>query len=312
MAVVTSDFLEGVLTSFRALFARDFSAAEALQGWSDLAIKMDSEGEINTYEWFGTVPVMQDVTNDIVAIKGLSEYNFSIRNREYQSAIEVARAALERDRLNLVTPRISQLAGEAARHPGQLIFDLFATPGNAFDGVAFFADTRVIGSSANIDNLLAGTGVTVAAFQTDLAAARAAMRLFQDDNGRALNIVGNTIVIPAGLEQVAWQALNVDQSGLLDRSVMPVSESGVMKGRGYTVIVNPFLTDATDWYLLHNGGPTMRPFVFQEEKSPVLESDTNPNSRENIVKRKFLYSVYGRYAVGVTDPRLAIKTVVAG
>jgi hypothetical protein len=43
----------------------------------------------------------------------------------------------------------------------------------------------------------------------------------------------------------------------------------------------------------------------------VLESDTNPNSRENIVRRKFLYSAYGRYAVGVTDPRLGIKVVNA-
>jgi phage major head subunit gpT-like protein len=51
----------------------------------------------------------------------------------------------------------------------------------------------------------------------------------------------------------------------------------------------------------------MRPFVWQVEKRPVLESDTDPNSRENILKRKFLYSVYGRYNVGVTDPRLGVK-----
>lgn len=312
MAVVSSDFLDGVLTTFRALFARDFSAAEALQGWSDLAMRMDSSGELNTYEWFGTVPQIQDVTNDVVDIRGLEEYNFTIRNREYQGAIEVARTALERDQLNLITPRISQLAGEAARHPGQLLFQLFQTPGNAFDGAAFFADTRVIGESANIDNLAAGTGVTVAQIQADLAASRATMRLFQDDRGRPLNIVGNTIVVPPALEQPMWQALNVAQAGQLDRQVLPVTEGGIMRGQGYTVITNPYLTDVTDWYLLYNGGPTMRPFVYQVEKAPVLESDTNPNSRENIVKRKFLYSVYGRYAVGVTDPRLAIKVVNAG
>lgn len=308
MAVVSSDFLEGVLTSFRALFAREFNGAMALQGWTELAIRADSDGEQNTYEWFGTVPRMQNVSHDQVIIRGLDEYNFSITNEEFQAAIEVSRAALERDRLDLVTPRIQQLAGEAARHPGQLIFEMLEDNPEAYDGTAFFANTRAIGESANIDNILAGTGTTVAQFQADLAAARAQMRLFEDDRGRPMNLIGNAIVVPPALEQVAWQALNVNQEGSLNAQVIPATTNGILNGSGYTLAVDPYLTDADDWYLLHLGGPAMRPFVWQVEKVPVLESDTNPNDRENIIKRKFLYSVYGRYNVGVTDPRLGVKT----
>ncbi len=309
MSIVSSDFLQGVLTNYRALFAREFSAAQALQGWQQLTIKMDSDGATNEYTWFGTVPRMEDVSSDQVSLRGLEAYDFSIRNRPYQAAIEVDREAFERDQLNLITPRIQQLAGEAARHPGNLIFDLFEGNPDAFDDTAFFATTRTIGDSDNIDNLLNGNGVTVADIQADLATARTTMRQYQDDRGRPLNSVGNVIVIPAELEQPMWQALNVGAAGLQDRQVIPSTANGILNASGYTIIVNPYLTDVDDWYLLHVGGPAMRPFVWQEEKKPVLESDTNPNSRENILKRKYVYSVYGRYAVGVTDPRLAVKTV---
>lgn len=307
MAVVSSDFLSGVLTNFRALFAREFNAAQGLQGWAQLALRVPSSGEQNTYEWFGTVPQMQDVSHDQVELRGFGEYNFSITNKEYQAAIEVSRMSLERDRLNLVTPRIQQLAGEAARHPGELIFNLFESNPDAYDGTAFFANARTIGESASIDNILSGSGTTVTNVQTDMASGRAAMRQFQDDRGRALNLVPNVIVVPPALENTIWQALNVQRAGRQDRQMIPATDNGVLQGNGYALIVNPFLTDANDWYMFHVGGAQMKPFIYQVEKEPTMESDTNPNTRENILKRKFLYSVYARYAVGVTDPRLGVK-----
>ena len=310
MTVVSSDFLAGVLTNFRALFQRDFDAAQNQQPWTDFAIRMPSDGEQNTYEWFGTVPKMENVSHGTASINDLPEYNFSITNDEFQAVIEVSRMAMERDRLGLVAPRISQLAEEAARHPGELIFELFESNPNAFDGTALFANTRTIGGSANVDNLTAGTGTSIAQFQTDLAVARSTMRLFQDDRGRPLNNVGNMLVIPSALEQTVWQALNANQAGDgVNNKPLPASGNGTFSAAGYNVIVNPFLTDTNDWYLLYNGGPSKRPFIYQEEKAPVVESDVNPNTREAIIQRNFLYSVYGRYNVGVTDPRFAVKVV---
>lgn len=306
MTVVSSDILQGVLTNFRALFEKDFAAAQNAQQWGDLAVWMDSNGELNTYEWFGTVPKMQDVSHDSVEIGDLTEYNFSITNKEFQAAIEVSRTAIERDRLNLITPRISQLADEAARHPCELIYDLFEANPDAFDGDAFFANSHTV---ATFDNLLAGNGAdSVAHFQTDLSAARTAMRLFPDDKGRPMNRMGNMLVIPAQIEQIAWNALNPGASAL-DRPVMNGGSGQKWSAAGYDVFVNPYLTDANDWYMLYNGGPMARPFIYQVEKKPVLESDTNPNSREAIIQRNYLYSVYGRYNVGVTDPRFGVKVV---
>lgn len=309
MAVVTSDFLAGVRTNFRALFNREFAAAQGLQGWQGMALRMDSDGELNTYNWFDTVPKMQDVTHGTVDLQGLRPDNFSITNSEYQAAIEVERAALERDKLGLISPRIAQLGQEAARHPGELVFNHVLNNDNAFDGSSFFADTRTIGGSGNIDNNLAGSGTSVAQIQTDLEAAVAAMRVFEDDNARPMNLRGNVIMVPPELEGLMWRALNRDMGDGVNTPVIPVADSGVWQASGYRVIVNPYLTDANDWFLWHVGSGMMKPFIWQVEKTPVLESDTNPNDRQTILARTFVYSVYGRYATGMTDPRLGVRTV---
>lgn len=309
MAVVTSDFLAGVLTNFRVGFSQAFDAAANLQPWREIAMEVQSTGDIESHNWLGTVPQMVDVTRGELQVEGLYSFQYNLQNRTFKSAIEVQRKVFEDDKLGTVQPRLAQLGLEAARHPGQLLFQLFTSGGLAFDGTAFFADTRVIGRSANIDNQLAGTGVTVAAFQADLAAARAQMRLFQDDQGRPMNLVGNTIVVPPALEQSAFQALNANQ-GSITQPAIPATADGSFQASGYLVMVNPFLTDANDWYLLHRNGQ-FRPFVFQTRIAPSLEGITNPNSDEGILRDRFIYTARARYEVGYGDPRYAVKTTNA-
>lgn len=308
MAVVTSDLLAGVLTNFRALFHQDFEAAQQFLEWKQLAMTIPSKGLTETYNWLGTPPAMQDVTHDELTLKGLNSFNFSITNAVYKAGIEVERATLEDDRLGLILPRVRQLGGEAARHPGQLVFDLFETNGNAYDGTAFFADTRVIGSSANIDNLRGGAfgDGTVAEFQAGLKEARQVMRAFQDDQGRPMNLIPNVIVVPPELEETAWRSIAVQRAGEQDRAPMPAEIPGFFKAGGYTVLTNPFLTQVDDWYVFHVAG-AIKPFVYQTRIAPALEGITTPNSESGVIRDKFIYSVRARYAVGYGEPRHAIK-----
>lgn len=307
MAVVTSDFLAGVLTNFRVGFSQAFDAANNLQPWREIAMEVPSTSDIESHNWLGTVPQMVDVTKGELQVEGLHSFQYNIQNRTFKSAIEVKRATFEDDRLGTVRPRLEQLGMEAARHPGQLLFQLFTSGGLAFDGVAFFADTRVIGRSANVDNQIAGgSDPTVAAnFQAQLAAARAQMRLFQDDQGRPMNLVGNVIVIPAGLEQAVFQALNANQGSILNPAI-PATADGSFQSSGYLVMVNPYLTDANDWYLLHRDG-MFRPFVYQTRIAPSLEGLSNPNTEEGIIRDRFIYTARARYEVGYGDPRYAVK-----
>ena len=182
--------------------------------------------------------------------------------------------------------------------------------GLTYDGVAFFANTRALGLSANIDNLAAGAGITIANIQTDLNAIRSTMRLFQDDWGRPTGLVPNVLVVPSALEQVFYQALNRDQGPSQISPVVPGGETAIDRS-GYTVIVNPYLTDVTDWYALHVAGE-IKPFVWQNRTPPSLEGITDPNTESGVIRDKFVYSVRARYNVGYGEPRHAIKVVNSG
>ena len=308
MAIVNSDFLAALLRNYQALFHTDFEAAQAFQGWKQIAMRVESKGDSESYNWLGTPPQMEDVTHDEPTFQGLESYNFTISNNLYKAGIEVKRTAIEDDKLGLIMPRVRQLGPEAARHPGQLIFNLLETNGNAYDGTAFFADTRVIGKSANIDNLLGGAygDGTVAEFQAGLKAARAAMRAFQDDQGRPMNLIPNVIVVPPDLEETAWQSIAVQRAGDQDRATMPANISGIFQAGGYTVLTNPYLTTTDDWYVFHVAG-AIKPFVFQERVPPSMEGITDPNTEAGVVRDRFYFAVRARYNVGLGEPRHAVK-----
>lgn len=305
MAVVNSDYLSGLLTNFRTIFADDFQAAMAVQTWPNLAIRIPSDTETESYNWFGTVPKMEDVTHGSPSLGGLEKYNFSITNKVYKAALEVQRTALEDDKLGMVQPRLRQLGPEAARHPGELIMSLFESNGDAYDGTAFFANSRTLGDSGTIDNIVAATGVTVATFQADLNTARAQMGRFKDDRGRPMMLRANGIIVPPELYTVAWLALNANL-GAGKNDMVPPASGGSFQAAGYTVIENPYLTDTADWYLVNLDGAA-RPFIFQDRLAPSMEGITTPTTESGILLDKFLYTVRARYNVGYGDPRYAVK-----
>lgn len=316
MAVtVTPGLVAGALTNFRSIFQNAFDAARNLQPWRDIALTVPSTTNTETHSWLGTVPTMKDTTKGDLEIENLYAFDYSITNKVWKAAFEVPRAFFEDEKLGMVTPKIQQLAEEAARHPGQLIFQLPITNPNAFDALAFIADTRVIGRSANIDNLrgyavaAGATGIpTVAEFQAGIATARGVMRAFQDDNGRPQNLIGNTLMIPPDIEHIAYQALNASLVPGSVNLVTPATADGTFTASGYRVIVNPYLTEANDFYLIHASG--FGPFIFQERTAPTLEPLTQGTTNA-VVADDYIYSVRYRGEVGVGDPRHIVKVVGA-
>jgi phage major head subunit gpT-like protein len=303
---VTPGTLAAALTGFNRTFNQDFAAAQELQPWRQIAQVFQSTTDSEAHLGLGTVPQMVDVTHDVLQIEDLYGMDQTVQNLTYKSAFRVPRPYFEDEKLGLLRPKIAELADEAARHPGQLIFQLVVTNPATFDGTALIADTRTIGRSANIDNQIAGGSdpTVVANFQAQLAAARGAMRAFQDDQGRPMNRPGNVIMVPPGLEQVAYQALiGVNQ---LNQPVVPSTENGAFMASGYFVIVNPYLTDANDWYLIYarNGAS---PFGYQERIRPSLEA-LGEGSLPAIVNDKYIYTVRARYAVFAGDPRFIVRT----
>lgn len=295
MAVVSQDYLTGLLTNFRTMFERDFKAALAVEHWTDIAIRVPSDTDTESYNWFGTVPKMAEGQ---IRLGGLLAYNFTLKNKTFQAGIEVKRETIEDDKIGMLAPRLAQLGLEAARHPGELIFSLVEQNPDAYDGKALFANDHSVGDSGTIDNLLAGSGTTVAQVKADIIAVRTEMVGWKDDQGRVAGNRLNAFMVPPALFPVFWEALNPGAANGAT-PIMP-AQGGKFTAAGYTVIENAFLTNDVDWYAMALS-PANRPFVFQDRLPPALEGVTNPNTETGIILNRFIYSVRARYNAGPAD-----------
>jgi phage major head subunit gpT-like protein len=294
MSVVTRDFLSAMYTNLKAVYLQSFEAAQNADPWQRLVMEVPSTTLTETYEWLGSVPKMSEWVDERL-LGDLSEESFSLTNKHYEATIAVDRNALEDNRLGMILPRVRQLGEEAARYPRELVLDVIknGTTLTGYDGKALFADDHSGG-----DNLLGGTGTTVANLQADISAVFAAMREFQDDRGRVMNIVPDLVVVPAELEFPMRQALKAGQIDGTDNVYAGLCD----------VMVAPELTDADDWYAFATNR-AMKALIYQVRKQPEFVALDAADDYANFMRRELLYGVDARCAVGVGIWWYACKVV---
>lgn len=294
--VVTSDMLQGAMTGFKALYQSAFSSVKPQ--WQRIAMEAPSTTDAETYNWLGAVPAVKEWLDTKVAA-GLLSHNFTIRNKDWEATLEVDRNTFEDDKLGIVRPRIQEMGQEAARHPDELISDLIKANGLCYDGQNFFDTDHAEGSSGTQANTAAGTGTTIAQVTADFRAARAAMITRKDDRGKPLlkNLGSDATGAAPGLFVVMCPA---DLLGVFEELMVATqigNTTNVLKG-AFSLWVNPYLTDANDWYLFYVGSPIM-PLILQMRKRPDFVSLQDPNSSEVVFfRKKFYYGVEARYNGG--------------
>jgi len=300
--IVTSDLLAALTTNYRVVFKK--SLAEQANNFLDyqkVATVFNSETDKETYNWLGEHPSLEE-WKDQRQINGLRNWNYTLTNKQYESTIGIDRNTIEDDKYGMYMPRIQGLASAALRAFNEKIFSHLDDNGNAYDGTAMFADTRTIGDSGNIDNLLSGAySASAAEIRAGLAAAIVAMANFQDDRGKPMNLEPDAIVCSPTMYIPIRDALLPGVAG----TVRP--ESDFVKN----IIKSPWVdADSLDWYVLCTTAE-VKPLIFQNRKSPTFDSVTNPKDSYVFLNKKFLFGVDARFEVGFGDPRTAVKIVDA-
>lgn len=301
-AVVTSDFLAGLMTNFRVIFqeALDEVMAE-FQLYKEISTEFPSDTDQESYGWMGANPNMREWTDQRV-YKALKAYSYSLVNKHYEGTIEVDRDTYEDDKYGLIAPRVRGLPRRAVRHMNeQTISKLDAGATDlAYDGTAFFADTRTIGASANIDNLLASAySGDAAQVRAALAVAYQTMALYQDDKGIAMGLVPDTIVCSPAMLILIRNALLPGVAGVIrtEAALFPPER----------VFASAWIdADLYDWYILCTKAE-VKPLIFQLRKAPEFVALDDPRSDHVFKNKTFLYGVDDRFVVGYGDPRTAIK-----
>ena len=301
MAVINTGLLtKGVRSSF---FSR-FDATKT--HFEDLATRIQSDSDQETYKWLGSTPRMREWGTGRVA-KGIRTESYSVENLKYEATIEVDRDEISDDKTGQIKIRAEELAQHAATHKDYLISQLLIngeTAGfNAYDGKAFFATDHESGASGAQSNKLTFSATdadspTTVEFKAALKQAIGKLLGYVNDVGEpmALSTDGLLIVCPTTMYLTALEAVNA--------SIIS-NTSNVLAGVA-TCIGFPWLTDASKWYLLKTDG-VVRPFIFQD-REPVEFTALTEDSDEGFKREKFLYGVRARYAMTFGLWGMAVRT----
>lgn len=302
MAIVTTDFLAGLMTGFRAIFQEALDEAFAeFQLFNEIATIFRSTSDKESYGWMGANPAMREWTDQRV-YKALAAYDYTLTNKHYEGTIEVDKDTYEDDKYGLIAPRIRGLARRAIRHMNERVISAMDDNGNAYDGDAMFYATREIGGSGIIDNLVNGAYSGGASeIRAGLAAAFAAMALYADENGVAMGLIPDTIVCAPSMLIPIQNALLPGVAG----TTRP--EAGIFSPS--RVFASPWINaDVLDWYVLCTRAE-VKPMILQLRKDAEFVSLDSPTSDHVFKNKTFLYGVDDRFIVGYGDPRTAIKIV---
>ena len=156
--IVTPAVLDGIFRGFNTTFNKAFDGAESQ--WGDVAMLVPSNTSELTYAWLGQLPRLRDWIGDRI-VKSVSAYGYTIRNRKFESTVEVPRETIEDDTWEVFGPLVSDLGRAAAENPDELIFQLLGQGASTtcYDGKYFF-DPEHPGFDVN------GKAVTVSNIQT--------------------------------------------------------------------------------------------------------------------------------------------------
>jgi phage major head subunit gpT-like protein len=303
MAVINTGLLtKGLRSEFFERFEKTTTH------YRDLATRIPSTSDSETYKWLGTVPRMREWGTGRLA-KGLRTESYSIENLKYEATIEVDRDEIADDQTGQIRIRVGELAQRAATHKDFLIAQLLmngATAGYAsYDGVTFFNSAHVSGGSGEQSNDLTCAAAatsnepTTEEFKTALKQAIAQLLTFKDDQGEPLplNMGGLACLVPPTMLFTAMEAVN---ASVINQT------SNVLEGAA-RVIALPWLTSPTTWYLLKTDG-VIRPFIFQD-REPIEFGSLAEESEEGFKREKLLFGVRARYRMTYGYWQFAIRTV---
>lgn len=280
-----------------AIYQQSYEDAQPL--WPSISMEVPSDTLTEDYSWLAEVPGMKEWLDERT-LEDLKEWNYSVKNKDWEDTISVDRNTLEDNKLGQITPRIQDLAVAAKMHPDELVFALMAA-GFAtlcFDGQYFFDTDHPLADGGEQSNK-----ITNALDETGLQAAITKMRRMKGYTGRPLNIVPDTLVVPPEKEYAGKKLLFEDRNA--------AGASNVMKGSLDKLVVSPFLADTNAWFVCCTKRP-LKPVMLQMRKRPQFVALDKPDDYTAFMKKKFLYGVDGRYNVGYALYQLAVGSTGTG
>lgn len=265
--------------------------------WDKFAMKVSSSTDTEYYAWMDRLPKMREWIGERQIQNAIAQLQ-AVPNKTYESTIGIKRTTIEDDRSNLYGDIGTNLAYEAARWADDIMLTAVTSGGTAlgFDGQPFFnanhpTDSAMSGSAVQ-SNLFA-----LALTPTNYQTVRSAMRGWTARDGRPFGTLSsgkNLLMVGPGLEARGRQILQADYIAAAFGVNSAAQQTNVLKGSA-DLLVNPYITSATAWYLMDVGGP-VKPFVFQERIAPDITWKNRPEDGNVFLRDELLIGARARGA----------------
>lgn len=175
------------------------------------------------YAWLGASPAMQEWIGQRQE-KGLPEYDFTIKNREFEASVQFPVRWMNRDKFNMIMLRIQEMVERGQAHWAKLLVELIIAGESAtcYDGQYFFdtdhseGDSGTQSNDINVDISALPVGVngtttlpSVPELQLAIGQGIAAISEFVDDVGEPMNENAKEflVMVPPTFKQAAMQAV---------------------------------------------------------------------------------------------------------
>jgi phage major head subunit gpT-like protein len=267
-----------IIGTFYKALSEDNGAA-----WiNDVSNYFTSDQDSEEYAWLGQSPAMREWIGGRNA-KGFTENSLTIKNKHFESTIEVLVKNLRRDKSGQVMTRIMDLARRTNSHWASLLSTLIlAGPSTAcYDGAYFFDTNHTEGDSGTQSNDIeadisgfavetAGTTTNPAVAEMQFAIAKGVQQIvsFVDNQGEPMNSDASSflVMVPTAMMNVALQAVATPVQVGETQSALQA-----MKGQfGLKVVTNPRLT-WTDSFAMFRTDSYLKSFIRQEESGVQLK-----------------------------------------
>lgn len=251
-AISINDFPTYLTKLVRHRFLSRFTEVQGV--WSSYTRQMDLEDfEESTSSRFGRFTDIPERglggPYDQIAIREFD--NEKIRVKEWGAGFSVTRQMIISDRLNKIAELPGLLAEALARTMSKKAVATLSTNPNMYDGNALV--------SANHGNLVTTALAATAVGMQNLLTLDLKFDDMTDDEGYSIVTPGNrTLLIPSELRYVA-RAINENE--LLPNAGNNL-EANLAKGMFSNVVIEPFLTDANDYWVLSDPTGQLSPVAF--------------------------------------------------
>lgn len=215
----------------------------------------------------GDFPAVQLFTGSIPYVPVTEGYKKSVQETQYALGLTVTRQLLRNDLYGAVRASVRNMADSFRQLREQQGAFPFV---NAFNGSFTTGDGVSLCNSAHT-NANGGANFSntnsLAFSAPNIQANRLAMKAFPSNAGNIIQNVPDMLLVPMGLEDVAYEIL--ESMGKVDTSM---NNRNYSEGRYKLVVWDNFLTSSTNWFLL-NSDRMRQELIFREwEKTSFMRS----------------------------------------